>query len=197
MKVVAEAADGEEAAQLTDAFRPDVAIVDIAMPYVDGIEATKQIKALSPSTAVLILSAHDDDQFVFSILEAGAAGYMLKRIRGAELVEAVRAVSAGESVLHPAVAHKVLNRFIPSRDKPKSEEKLQALTKRETEILKLVTRGLSNKEVGDELCISRRTVQGALARIFGKLGVASRTEAVVRALREGWVTVDDLPQRVQ
>lgn len=193
MKVVAEAGDGEEAVQLTDTFRPDVAIVDIAMPYVDGIEATRRIKALSPSTAVLVLSAHDDDQFVFSILEAGAAGYMLKRIRGGDLVEAVRAVNAGESVLHPAVARKVLNRFMPSSDKSRREDQLEALTKRETEILKLVTRGLSNKQVGDELCISRRTVQGALARIFSKLGVASRTEAVVRALKEGWVTVDDLP----
>jgi NarL family two-component system response regulator LiaR len=101
INVVAEAADGEEAVKLTGTTRPDVAIIDINMPVVDGIEATRQIKSLYPSTAVLILSAYDDDQFVFSLLEAGAAGYLLKSIRGRELVEAVRQVYAGESVLHP------------------------------------------------------------------------------------------------
>ena len=111
LQVVAEAGDGEEAVRLTGTFKPDVALIDIAMPRLDGIEATRQIKVSYPATAVLILSAYDDDQFVFSLLEAGAAGYLLKSIRGRELIDAVRAVYAGESVLHPSIARKVLNRF--------------------------------------------------------------------------------------
>ena len=117
MDVVAEAADGAEAIKLVGSAKPDVAIIDIAMPVVDGIEATRQIKSLYPSVAVLILSAYDDDQFVFSLLEAGAAGYLLKSVRGRELIDAVRQVYAGESVLHPSIARKVLNRFVPAPGK--------------------------------------------------------------------------------
>ena len=139
MKVVAGAADGEEAVKLAGSSKPDVAIIDIAMPRLDGIEATKQIKALYPAIAVLILTAYDDDQFVFSLLEAGAAGYILKSVRGRELVDAVRAVYAGESVLHPAIARKVLNRFVPAAEKPRREELAEALSKREIDVIKLVT----------------------------------------------------------
>ena len=191
MEVVAEAGDGEEAVRLAGASKPDVAIVDISMPKLDGIEATRQIKALYPNIAVLILSAYDDDQFVFSLLEAGAAGYLLKSVRGRELVDAVRAVYAGESVLHPSIARKVLNRFASS--KPPTPKPLEVLTEREKEVLGLATRGLSNQEIASELCLSLRTVQAHLSHIFNKLQVSSRTEAVVRALKEGWVTLEDIP----
>ena len=190
---MAEAADGEEAVRLAGSSIPDVAILDIAMPKVDGIEATKQIKTLYPSIAVLILTAYDDDQFVFGLLEAGAAGYLLKSVRGNELVDAVRQVYAGESVLHPAIARKVLNRFVPSADKAAGEKKLEILSERETEVLRLATRGLSNQEIADELVLSLRTIQAHLGHIFNKLQVSSRTEAVVRALKEGWLTLDDIP----
>jgi len=193
MDVVAEAADGEEALQLAGSSRPDVAIIDIAMPGVDGIEATRQIKALYPSIAVLILSAYDDDQFVFSLLEAGAAGYLLKSIRGRDLVDAVRQVHAGESVLHPAIARKVLNRFVPTPDKPQRQKPSDMLSEREIEVLRLATRGLSNQDIADELCLSLRTVQAHLGHIFNKLQVSSRTEAVVHALKQGWVTLEDIP----
>ena len=193
LEVVAEAGDGEEAVRLATGCKPDVAIIDVAMPKVDGIEATKQIKALYPSVAVLILSAYDDDQFVFSLLEAGAAGYLLKSIRGRELVDAVRAVYAGESVLHPAVARKVLSRFVPAPGKPARRELTEVLSKREIDVLKLAARGLSNGDIANELCLSLRTVQAHLGHIFNKLQVSSRTEAVVRALKEGWVTLDDVP----
>jgi NarL family two-component system response regulator LiaR len=189
--VVAQAADGEEAVKLTGSARPDVAIIDISMPKLDGIEATKQIKALYPAVAILILTAYDDDQFVFSLLEAGAAGYLLKSVRGRELIDAVRAVYAGESVLHPAIARKVLNRFAPG--KPREEKPLEVLSNREMEVLRLATRGLSNQDIADELCLSLRTVQAHLGHIFNKLQVSSRTEAVVRAIKEGWVTLDDVP----
>ncbi len=193
LKVVAEAADGDEAVKLTGSSKPDVAIIDISMPHVDGIEATKQIKALYPQVAVLILSAYDDDQFVFSLMEAGAAGYLLKSVRGSELVEAVRAVYSGESVLHPSIARKVLNRFVPSLGKGQRQEPPETLSQREMEVLHLATQGLSNQDIADELSLSLRTVQAHLGHIFNKLRVSSRTEAVVRALKEGWITLDDIP----
>jgi len=193
LKVVGEAADGDEAVKLTGSSKPDVAIIDISMPRVDGIEATKQIKALYPQVAVLILTAYDDDQFVFSLMEAGAAGYLLKSVRGSELVDAVRAVYSGESVLHPSIARKVLNRFVPSLEKGQRQEPPEILSQREMEVLHLATHGLSNQDIADELSLSLRTVQAHLGHIFNKLRVSSRTEAVVRALKEGWITLDDIP----
>lgn len=193
IEVVGEAADGEEAIKLAEGLKPDVAIVDIAMPKLDGIEATKQIKERCPSVTVLILSAYDDDQFVFSLLEAGAAGYLLKTVRSGELIDAVRAVHAGESVLHPAVAKKVLNRFVTGGEKAASTRSVEVLSDREQEIMRLATQGLTNAEIAKELCLSIRTVQGHLGHIFNKLQVGSRTEAVVRALKEGWVMLDDIP----
>lgn len=193
INVVAEAGDGEEAVRLAGNYKPDVAIIDIAMPKLDGIEATKQIKALYPNIAILILTAYDDDQFVFNFLEAGAAGYLLKSVRGRELIDAVRALYAGESVLHPAIARKVLNRFATISGKPRGRKPSELLSKREIEVLRLATRGLSNQVIADELCLSLRTVQAHLSHIFNKLQVSSRTEAVVRALKEGWATLSDVP----
>jgi NarL family two-component system response regulator LiaR len=193
LEVVAEAGEGEEAVRLATNVKPDVAIIDIAMPKLDGIEATKQIKTLCPAITVLILTAYDDDQFIFSLLEAGAAGYLLKSVRGRELVDAVRAVHAGESVLHPSVARKVLNRFASISGKPEVQKPSEVLSEREMDVLRLATRGLSNQDIAEELCLSIRTVQGHLGHIFNKLQVSSRTEAVVRALKEGWITLEDVP----
>lgn len=194
LEVVGEAGDGEEAVELATSLKPDVAIVDVSMPKMDGIEATRRIKATCPSINVLILSAYDDDQFIFSLLEAGAAGYLLKTIRSRELVDAVRAVYSGESVLHPSIARKVLNRFVSAAGKPaEGKEPVGMLSEREMEVLKLAAKGLSNQDIAEKLCLSIRTVQGHLGHIFNKLQVGSRTEAVVRGLKEGWVTLDDVP----
>lgn len=193
IEVVGEAGDGEEAVRLAEDCKPDVAIMDISMPKLDGIEATKEIKKRCPSVTVLILSAYDDDQFVFAMLEAGAAGYLLKSVRSREVIDAVRAVYSGESVLHPAVAKKVLNRFMTGGGKTRPAKSGEILSDREKEILKLATRGLSNADIAQELCLSIRTVQGHLGHIFNKLQVSSRTEAVVRALKEEWVTLEDIP----
>jgi len=192
LEVVAEAGDGEVAVRLAGTSKPDVAIIDISMPKVDGIEATRQIKALYPGITVLILTAYDDDQFIFSLLEAGAAGYLLKSIRGRELIDAVRAVYAGESVLHPSIARKVLNRFVSTPDKPKERKPSEVLSEREMEVLRLATKGLTNQDIAKQLYLSIRTVQAHLGHIFNKLKVSSRTEAVVYALKEGWVTLDDM-----
>jgi NarL family two-component system response regulator LiaR len=189
--VVAEAGDGEEAVRLTIEHHPDVVLMDIAMPKLNGIEATQRIKECCPSTAVLILTAYDDDQYIFALLEAGAAGYLLKNVRGRDLVSAVRSVHAGESVLHPVVARKVINRFSRPVSQPLEQSDVDQLTERELGVLRLAAKGMSNRDIAEELCLSTRTVQAHLSAIFTKMKVGSRTEAVVQALRKGWFTLDD------
>jgi NarL family two-component system response regulator LiaR len=195
LQVVAEAGDGEEAVQLAAEYHPDVIIMDIALPNLNGLEATKQIKSAHPTTAVLALTAYDDDQYIFAFLEAGAAGYILKDVSASDLIEAIRTVHAGESVLHPAVARKVANYFARRAVSPDARESesyaFDRLTKREMEVLKLAAQGLTNREIAGRLTISVRTVQGHLSHIFSKLGVGSRTEAVLYALREGRLTLED------
>lgn len=188
-EVVGEAGDGEQAVMLAAQLRPDVAVVDIGMPVMSGIEATRRIKEEHPEIGVLVLTVHDDDPYVYAILEAGAAGYLLKDVHGSQLVDAVRSVRAGEGVLHPAIARKVLGRF-RSPDAPGKAR--EDLSERELDVLRLAARGLSNKEIAAELGLSARTVQVHLGRIFRKLRVASRTEAVIHGLRQGWFRLEDL-----
>ncbi|MFC1937668.1 response regulator [Chloroflexota bacterium] len=193
MEVVGEASDGEEAVALTARLHPDVVIMDIAMPKVNGIEATKRIKALHPDIAVLILTAYDNDQYIFALLEAGAAGYLLKNVRSRELIDAIRAVYAGESVLHPTVARRVIGRLVSPAPSHIEARVAEPLSGREMEVLKSAAKGISNKDIAEQLFLSSRTVQVHLGNIFNKLGVASRTEAVLYALRRGWFTLEDLP----
>jgi len=190
--VVGEAADGEEAVQMASQLACDVVVMDIAMPKLNGIEATKRIKALHPSMAVLILTAYDYDQYIFALLEAGAAGYLLKDVSGQELIGAIRAVYKGESVLHPAITRKVLDRLRQREDRPGEEWVAGLLSERESEVLKKAAQGMSNKEIADELFLSVRTVEHHLKSVFDKLGVGSRTEAVIYALKKGWFTLEDI-----
>ncbi len=192
LAVVGEAGDGEEAVQMVTEMQPDVIIMDIAMPKLNGIEATRQIKLLCPSTAVLALSAYDDDEYVFGLLEAGAAGYLLKTANGDQLIHAIRAVYKGEPVLDPIVARKVINRFRSPSQMMGSERRPEHLSDREMDVMKLAAKGMSNKEIADELVLSKRTVEGHLRSTFNKLGVASRTEAVLYGLRKGWFALEDL-----
>ena len=194
LEVVAEAGDGAQAVELATQHRPDVIIMDIAIPKLNGIDATKRIKALHPATAVLVLTAYDNDQYIFALLEAGAAGYLLKDIKMHDLVQAIRAVYAGESVLHPVIARKVMDHFTGRAETPspaaQSERSFDHVTTREMEVLKLAAKGMTNREIARALSISTRTVQVHLSNVFAKLGVGSRTEAVVCGLRNGWFTLD-------
>ncbi len=195
IQVIGEAANGAEAVALVEKLQPDVAIVDISMPVMGGIEATQKIKALRPSTAILILTAYDDDQYVFALLGAGAAGYLLKDVPSAEVVRAVRAVHAGEPVLHPAIAKKVLARIASETSGQSAPQTDRAvLTDREREVLRLAACGMSNARIASRLSVSLRTVQSHLTHTFDKLGVGSRTEAVIAGLRRGLLELGDLDE---
>ncbi len=193
LQVIAEAGDGEEAIRLISECHPDVILMDIEIPKINGIEATRQIKALNPGACILGLTAYDNDPYVFAMLEAGAAGYLLKDVSTSELIQAIRAVYAGDSVLHPAIAQKVVRFFArhPATS-PDPKAGLQAfLTDREREVLELAGKGQTNREIAGQLTISVRTVQVHLSNIFHKLEVGSRTEAVLYALRRGWLNLED------
>lgn len=192
IEVIGEASDGEEAIELVTRLHPHVALVDIAMPKVNGIEVTRQMKARYPATAVLILTAYDNDQYVFALLEAGAAGYLLKNVSGKELVNAIHAIYSGEAVLHPAIANKVFNRLVTSEPKPGSTAQPDDLSKREMEILRLAAKGMNNKDIANKLFLSRRTVQSHLSNIFRKMNVGSRTEATIQAFGKGWLSLEDI-----
>ncbi|MGZ6360738.1 MAG: response regulator transcription factor [Ktedonobacterales bacterium] len=190
IRVVAEAGDGLSAVREAERTRPDVAIVDVAMPEISGIEATRRIKELLPNAAVLALTAYDDDQYVLALLDAGAAGFMLKDARGQELVEAVRAVHRGEAVLQPRVAARALRRAV-ARTTATPIPTPPPLSDREMDVLREAARGLPNKDIARRLNLSVRTVHTHLSNIFTKLSVGSRTEAVLLALRRGWVTLSE------
>jgi NarL family two-component system response regulator LiaR len=189
IKVIAEAEDGAEALRLVEAHQPDVAVLDIRMPEVTGVEVARRIKERFPQVRVLVLTAYDDDPYVFALLQAGADGYVLKTASGDELVRAVRTVYAGETALSPEIAGKVVRQATRRRPEGAADQ-VEPLTDRELDVLRLAARGLTNRAIGHELGISHRTVQGHMANIYGKLGVNSRTEAVTVALRRGWIVIE-------
>jgi NarL family two-component system response regulator LiaR len=192
IEVVGEAGDGQEAVDLSAKLKPDVVVMDIVMPKLNGIEATKEIRKISPSTKVLILTAYDDDRYIIGLLEAGAVGYLLKSARGHDLVEAVRAVYSGESVLHPTIIAKLLKHGMQRQAEEVAPKSGGQLSARELEVLKLTAKGMSNKEIALALSLTTRTVKAHLGSIFGKLSVSSRTEAIVKAVREGWLVLEKL-----
>lgn len=191
IEVVAEAGDGAEALRLMESHRPDVdvAVLDIRMPKITGVEATRRIKAHFPDVRILVLTAYDDDPYVFAVLQAGADGYLLKTARAEELVRAVRDVYAGNAALSPEVAAKMVRQVTQQRPGT-AVDQVEPLTEREIEVLRLAARGMTNRAIGQTLGISHRTVQGHLANVYGKLHVNSRTEAVTEALKRGWIVID-------
>jgi NarL family two-component system response regulator LiaR len=191
-ELVGEAADGEEAVQLAAKLKPDIVIMDIVMPKLNGVEATKQIKQVSPATALLILTAYSDIRYIIGLLEAGACGYLLKNSPGNDVIRAIRAVRSGESVLDSEVTHKLVQRLASLSKGPDERETGGQLTAREIEILKWAARGLSNKELSEKLFISLRTVKAHMTNIFNKLGCSSRTDAIIKGLKQGYIDLNDI-----
>jgi len=192
VEVVGQASDGQEAVDMARNLHPDVVILDVSMPKLNGVEATKQIKEACPETSILILSAYDNNPYVLSAIEYGADGYLLKSARYQEVITAIRAVHGGGKVLDSAVAKKVFSQ-LGGRANTGAGKASQQLHPRELEVLKVAAKGMSNKEISQELSISVFTVQTHMVNILQKLEANSRTEAVLRALKEGWITMDDLP----
>ncbi len=181
--MVGEAASGEEAVRLCAEGAPDVALVDLVMPGMDGVEATRRIKEVSPRTQVIILTSYHEDQHIVPAIRAGALSYLLKDVKPAELVEAVRKAARGEVVLHPRVAAQMMRAF--QADKTSDAARLAALSTRELEVLRLIAEGLSNAELAEKLCISEKTVKSHVSNILSKLHLADRTQAAVYAWRKG------------
>ena len=184
IQIIAEAGDGAEALRLIRAHQPQVAVLDIQMPGMTGIELTRVIRSERLPVGVLILTAFDDDPYVQAVLQAGANGYVLKTADAQDLIDAVKAVNEGRSVLDPTIAQKLLARMRrPAHDPDPGA----SLTEREIAVLRLAAKGYTNKAIGAQLDISDRTVQGHLAKVYDKLHAASRTEAVMRAVSLGLV----------
>jgi DNA-binding NarL/FixJ family response regulator len=181
IQVIGEAEDGREAVRLAIALQPDVMIMDVAMPHVNGVEATRQLRRVVPSVKVLVLSGYDDAPYVDGLLDAGASGYLLKTASLQAIAQAVRDTATGKRVLDAVVSQHLIERIIA---RPTGGE---TLSDREREVLQHAARGLTNKQIGATLGISDRTVQNHLASIFEKIGAASRTEAVTIALQRGWI----------
>ncbi len=194
IEVVAEAGDGEEALALVAEHNPDVLVLDIRMPRLSGVDVTRRVAAEFPGVRVLVLTAYDDDPYVFALLKAGAAGYILKTADSDELVRAVRTVAANRSALAPEIAQKVLQQ-LSGAARSVGDEVVQELSERELQVLRLAGKGLTNRAIGVQLAISDRTVQGHLANIYSKLHVTTRTEAVLKAVRLGWLTLDETQSR--
>ena len=191
IEVVGEANDGEEAVALATKLKPDVVLMDIVMPKLSGVEATRQIKQISPSTNILILTGYSDIRYILGLLEAGACGYLLKSAHSSEITGAVRAVRNGEAVLDPVVTHKLLERDVGPVKGSGNNSSKGLLSQRETEILKLAAKGMSNRDIANASFLSVRTVKAHLTNIFNKMCVGCRTDAIVKALREGYITLDD------
>lgn len=191
IRVVAEASDGQQALEYAERLRPDVAVLDIQMPHLTGIEVTARLHADLPDVRVLILTAYDYDPYILSALRAGASGYVLKTAASDDLVQAVRTVCDGGSALDPVVTRKMVAHITQNSLYSAQDHILERPTDREMEVLELVVRGLSNRAIAVALNISPRTVQGHLANIFEKLGVGTRTEAALLAVKMGWAALEE------
>jgi len=190
IEVIGEARNGEEAIQLVEKLTPAVALMDIQMPVLDGVAATRRLKASYPECRVIVLTTFDDDEKVFDGLRAGAVGYLLKDAPSEKLVEAIRAAARGESFLQPSVAAKLVAEFARLTDHPVPPKQIlvEPLSERELEILRLIANGDSNKEIANALVIAEGTVKNHITNILGKLGVAGRMQAVNKARELGIIT---------
>jgi DNA-binding NarL/FixJ family response regulator len=195
IQVVGEAEDGESATRLAESLRPNVVVMDIHLPGIDGIEATRRVRLASPQSAVIVLTMHDTDEFLFSAIREGAVGYLLKSLPSVEVVRAVRAAAQGESLLDPAMARKLMDGFANlSRTKESATQVVEParsrsneLTPRETDVLGRLVQGFSNREIAQQLFLSDKTIKQHVTKILRKLGVRSRSQAIIHALGSGIV----------
>jgi DNA-binding NarL/FixJ family response regulator len=187
MEVVGEANDGKEAVKLVQQLKPDVVLMEAQISKLDSIEVVKQVKAGHPDGRVLILTASEEDEYIIGLIAAGASGYLLKSAGGQELVQAIRSVRAGDFVCGEALAQKLFRR---ASRLPVAVSPAEHLTSRELEVLKLTADGMTNQAIASHLGIGERTVRQHLMNTYSKMGVTSRTEAVAKALREGWIHLD-------
>lgn len=186
--IVGEASDGQEAVEMVKELLPDVVLMDLIMPRMDGIEATREVRRLSPGTQVLVLTSFAEDDKVFPAIKAGAMGYQMKDVSPADLADAIRAVHRGETPLHPEIAKKLMREFA---DPARSTLQRDDLTEREQEVLSLIAQGMSNREIAERLVLSPKTVKTHVSNILSKLHLADRTQAAIYALRQGWVPHDN------
>ncbi len=183
--VVAQASSGEEAVKFAQEFIPDVVLMDLVMPGMDGVDATRKVKNLSPRTQIVILTSFHQDEHIFPALQAGAISYLLKDVKATELVEAIRRAARGEATLHPRIASRVIKTF--SSLEPEAATPFTLLTEREMEVLKLIARGSSNDQIAEQLVISVGTVKGHVSNILSKLHLVDRTQAAAYAWQQGIV----------
>ena len=189
--IVGEAENGEEAIRRTAELQPDVVLMDIEMPGMNGIEAARRIKVQSPGTSVLALTMYEDDQYFFEMLRAGASGYVPKRAAPDELASAIRAVSRGEVFIHPSLAGRLVQDYLQRRDMEVQEQAAGDLTPREQEVLTLIAQGLSNNEIADQLVISAKTVDRHRENIMRTLNLHNRVDLVKYALRKGLIDLEE------
>lgn len=191
MQVVGQAANGQEACDLAAQVEPDVIIMDINMPVLDGVEATRFITESQPNVGVIILTMNRQDQYVFEAIKAGARAYLLKDADSDELLRAIRTVAVGEALLDSAIAMKMMDEFRRLQGNPVGADGITQLTDRELDILRLVAQGLDNVEIGNRLGLSEKTIRNRLTTIFEKLHVNNRIQAALYALRQGLASLDD------
>lgn len=187
IEVIGEAASGEEGVRLAQELLPDVVLMDMVLPGIDGVEATRRVKGVSPSTRIIVLTSFADDDKVFPAIKAGAISYLLKDVQPEELARAIRAAQRGEAVLHSEVAAKLMQEFSAPRT---ADDTVEQLTEREMDVLRLIAKGKSNKEIADSLVISEKTVKTHVSNILSKLHLADRTQAAIYALRQRLVPMD-------
>jgi DNA-binding NarL/FixJ family response regulator len=190
LAVVGEAEDGQEAVKMARQLQPDVILMDINMPLLDGVQATQRVLETDLPTRVIILTMFRQDRYVFEAIKAGARGYLLKNVDEDDLVAAIRAVHRGDALINPGMAVKLLDEFRRLSQMDSDAEDMEGLTPGEMEVLRLVAQGIDNKAVAEQLALSERTVANRLSGIYEKLQVNNRTQAALVALRRGWATLE-------